>query len=674
MKKLLLLLLSTVSVSAMAQYYALPSGAGNPNGINTETTEYPANGGGLPSSWSTIVQAASSSGTYSASQTLPFTFLFNGDTVTTFKASNTGIVTFSQASTLASNSGATAVSLSSSDVPDSSIVVLGLNGSGSNDYVVTKTIGTAPNRQQWVFYPSFSVTGTSTSHWSYWGIVMEETSNMIYIVDMRNYGVTPSLNIGVRVDSATTVALTGVGSFSSNSPDPSDNTYYPFAQGVQPDYDMGAVAINLNTTLGLTDGPFAISADFQNAGAATLASATLNYTVNGGTPVTTSLTGLNVAPLASMTATAGTNWSPSTTGNYTIKAWLNDLNGTNVDAQMANDTASIDIVMFPALAQRIPLYETFTSSTCAPCTPANTNMQGIFANNPGEYTSIKYQMSWPGTGDPYYFSEGGTRRTFYAVSSVPNVAIDGGWNGNGNSLTQGIFDEFAAEPALVEMTATFSRWSKIIEATVEVEALADLSSSNMALFAAIYSLRDTANVKTNGETEFFHVVKKLMPDDDGQAFAPMSANDVRSVTLSYEFNGTYVLPPNANSPVNLATNHTVEDFNNLGVVFWIQDMTTKEVFQSTDAAYTIGQLENSLARDLKVYPNPSSDVVFVEGDVDEEVTVRVLDLTGRTISEQRSFLANDSKMIVPVSGLPAGTYILSMESKGRAHAQPLIVK
>ena len=134
-------------------------------------------------------------------------------------------------------------------------------------------------------------------------------------------------------------------------------------------------------------------------------------------------------------------------------------------------------------------------------------MEGIFANNPGEHNSIKYQMSWPGSGDPYFTYEGGDRRTFYGINSVPRVQIDGGWDGNGNALTQSIYDYYQSQPAFVQMTATWSRWSKTIETDVTITSLADVTSNSLKLFAAIYSVRDVANVGTNGETEFFHVLK-----------------------------------------------------------------------------------------------------------------------------------------------------------------------
>ena len=674
MKKLLLALLTVAfGLTAQAQYYHLSGASGNPNNINQEDSEYPVSGG-LPSTWSSILSAAQSAGTYSSTQSIPFNFLFNGDTVTTYRVSNTGILTFSLANTPANNSGGTAVSLASSNVPDSSICVLGINGSGSNDAVAKATFGTSPNRQHWVMFSSYSATGTSGSHWTYWSIVMEESTNNIYIVDQRTAAFTGSLNLGVRVSSTVIDSLNGVASQSTNAPDRSDNTHYTFIQGVQPDYEMAGISLNMSPYLGLNTAPYTVEADFVNNGAQTLTSATFNYSVNGGTPVTSSLSSLSIASGSSGTLSSGTNWNPSTTGNYEIKAWLSGLNGSNTDANMSNDTVSLTIQVVTALTQRYPLYETFTSSTCAPCTPANTTMEAVFDDNPGEHNSIKYQMSWPGTGDPYYFSEGGDRRTFYGINSVPRVEIDGGWDGNGNSLTQAVYDYHQNQPAFVQMSATWSRWSKTIETDVTITPLADVSSNNLKLFAAIYSIRDTANVKTNGETEFFHVVKKLMPSSSGESLSALTSGSTVSKQLSYTFNGTYVLPPSAQSPVNLSTNHTVEDFSNLGVILWIQDASTKEVLQSVDATYTIGQFENSLASQMKIYPNPTTDVLFVEGDFSEEATVRLVDMAGREFVRTQADFTGGHRVEISTASLAPGTYLLITTTRGASHAQPVIVQ
>ena len=378
MKKLLLSLSMVVLTGTMAfaQYYHLSPSAGNPNNINQEDSEYPV-GGGLPATWVPILAAAQSAGTYTAAQTIPFTFLFNGNPVSTYRASNTGIVTFSQVTSPANNSAGNVAALNGSSVPDSSVCILGVNGQGSNDQVAVQTFGTAPNRQHWVLFSSYSATGTSASHWTYWSVVLEETTNNIYIVDQRTAGWTGSVNIGVRVDASNLDEITGVTSGSTNAPDRSDNTHYTFIQGIQPDYEMQGVSVNLSNYLALTSAPFTISADFVNNGAATISSADLNISINGAAPTTTMLSSLNIGSGGSATLSQSAGWTPSSSGTYTVETWLSNLNGTNVDSNPANDTAMTSVQVVPALTTRYPLYETFTSSTCPPCAPANTQMESV---------------------------------------------------------------------------------------------------------------------------------------------------------------------------------------------------------------------------------------------------------------------------------------------------------
>ncbi len=437
---------------------------------------------------------------------------------------------------------------------------------------------------------------------------------------------------------------------------------------------MAGVAVNMNPFVALTSAPFTVSADFVNNGAASITGADINYSVNGGTATTSTLTGLSIASGASATVTSSTTWTPSATGTYDVKVWLSNLNGSNSDANTSNDTAMITVQVVAALTTRYPLFETFTSSTCPPCTPANVQMESVFDVNPGEYSSLKYQMSWPGTGDPYYTTEGGARRSFYGINSVPRVEIDGGWDSNGNNVTQAVFDQYQNVPAFVEMDATFSRFSKTVETTIEITPLADVTSNNLALFAVIYSHRDTANVKTNGETEFINVVKKMMPSSSGQSISSLTSGTTVTQTLSYTFNGNYVLPPNANSPANLNVEHTVEDFENLGVIAWIQDMSTKEVFQSVDATYTIGQFENELASALSIYPNPATDFITVEGNFEGKATVKLISLLGQEIQGFEGELSAGNSLRIPTEGLAKGTYLVVVSKEGTTHAEPVVVR
>jgi hypothetical protein len=162
MKKLLQTLsFALIGATAFGQYYQLPAvGAGtNPGGLNTDIEE--PSGALTPLGWSVILSSTTTDA-WSTTQTIPFAFNFNGSAETSYKVSNTGVLTFDVAATTvpANPNGG----LPNSSVPNKSVLVWGLNLSGANDAAVSKTFGTAPNRQHWITYASASATTIGTGY------------------------------------------------------------------------------------------------------------------------------------------------------------------------------------------------------------------------------------------------------------------------------------------------------------------------------------------------------------------------------------------------------------------------------------------------------------------------------------------------------------------------------
>ena len=262
-----------------------------------------------------------------------------------------------------------------------------------------------------------------------------------------------------------------------------------------------------------------------------------------------------------------------------------------------NDTAYAVLNVFDNFVQRVPMLEVFTSSTCGPCVQGNVNLKTVLSNySQTDYTLLKYQMSWPGSGDPYYTQEAGDRRTFYGVNSVPRMEVDGGYDGNPSGFTTQEFDEFAGIPSFSTISANYSIYhdlsTAIVDMGITIDPIEDFNSNNLRLFVGIFEFATYNNVGSNGETEFLHVMKKMVPNSNGYAIQALQSGVSETYNFSYNFQGQYTLPPDANSPINHMTSHSVEDFDNLGVAVWIQDDVTKEVLQSTTASIVADIKEN----------------------------------------------------------------------------------
>ena len=151
------------------------SDPGNPGGINTDSDISTIG-------WTEIISGGISTNQWSEVQTLPFSFEFFGYSVTFFKVSANGVLTFDTSAVLIPGANR---NLPTSGMPDSSVAFFwdeftNSPPTGSTDRIYTKVFGTAPNRQLWIKFRSYEL-GNPYHSSVYLAMALEETTNKIYI-------------------------------------------------------------------------------------------------------------------------------------------------------------------------------------------------------------------------------------------------------------------------------------------------------------------------------------------------------------------------------------------------------------------------------------------------------------------------------------------------------------
>ena len=423
--------------------------------------------------------------------------------------------------------------------------------------------------------------------------------------------------------------------------------------------DVAGVSMTTPTTIILSNGPVTVSGKLQNLGTNTVASMDVNYSIDGGATVTESVTGLSLATGAYFDLNHGTTWSPASTGVYNIEIWATNINGSN-DMNTSNDMVSGPVSVYDNVTIKRPMLESFTSSTCGPCVAGNQNVDAVTSNySDDQYSILKYQMSWPGAGDPYYSDEGGDRRTYYSVNSVPNLVLDGNlWQGNSSSLTAQLIDDAIAEPAFLDLSSNYSIGGQTVDFSVTIDPLGDFS--NLTMYAAIFEYVTFDNVGTNGETEFNYVMKKMVPGSTGYNISSLQDGIQVVENFSYIFQGNYILPLDATNPVNHSINHTVEDFDNLGVIVWIQDDASKEVLQSTTASL-VTNVNNDLssASKIMIFPNPTNEIatLAIKGLEKSNIDVKIVNLLGEIVYKESITVSSSLYYShINISHLKSGIY------------------
>ena len=318
--------------------------------------------------------------------------------------------------------------------------------------------------------------------------------------------------------------------------------------------DLALNSINMNSTMGA--GTVDVAFTVQNKGAETINQFKMGYQINGEEPVE-QVFDVTLASLATQqfSFTTPASFIP---GSYNLALSIMEVNG-GYDNDPSNDYLEKTISVALGETQKIPMIEHFSSSTCGPCVSVNTGMGNLTNANPGKFTYTKYQMNWPGNGDPYYTEEGGVRRQFYGVNAVPNVVLEG-TNLGATTMTQAQLDNAYNTPSFGDVRGSFNVSGNTITVKVDFMSYYDMTAEK-----ALVSVNEKVthnNVGSNGETEFHHVFMKFLTSPSGNALN-IPAGECQHFEWTQDMSSTHV-----------------EEMSDLEVSAWIQNFATHEVINS----------------------------------------------------------------------------------------------
>ncbi len=226
-----------------------------------------------------------------------------------------------------------------------------------------------------------------------------------------------------------------------------------------------------------------------------------------------------------------------------------------------------------AQSARTVLLEHFTQASCGPCATYNPLVKQYLTSTQTNVVAIKYQTSWPGY-DPMNLhnpTQVASRVSYYGVSGVPDVVIDGNYaQGNPGTIFAG---------GVCPTIDTRSQTTSPFDITVFHSLSSDLSSVDVSAIVTSTNAVANANLKahivvvekhiafssapgSNGEKDFYNVMKRMLPSATGTDLQDVWANG-NTVVLSESWNFS-----------------NVYNIGDLGVVVYIQDDVTKEVYQA----------------------------------------------------------------------------------------------
>ncbi|GIK23474.1 MAG: Omp28-related outer membrane protein [Ignavibacterium sp.] len=261
----------------------------------------------------------------------------------------------------------------------------------------------------------------------------------------------------------------------------------------------------------------------------------------------------------------------TTVGNHTIELRKDAYDITNQSVNVIkNSTVEISFNLYAA--DKIVLIEDFANVSCVPCVTSNKILEQLTNHTFGrnKLVSIKFPTNFPSPVDPFYLANGpdcNSRMGYYSIILAPTNIINGKLKpipSDSNDVKAKVISELAKIPQFkIHVQSNINANNFIIEISVEVKDLTNLDFSKLVLHTVVTetNIEFATPPGSNGETKFYDVMRKMLPDNQGESLASINQT------------GTYTFQRQI--PIN---QNWVQ--SNLNTVVFIQNKETKEIYQA----------------------------------------------------------------------------------------------
>ena len=397
---------------------------------------------------------------------------------------------------------------------------------------------------------------------------------------------------------------------------------------------------------GLLDESITFEGTFKNYGANDVTSFEAIYTIDGVASDTCLIDNILVEHNTTYTFTHDVPYVFTTAEIFDLSLEITKVNGQD-DPNPDNNVLYGDISIANGVHEMKPFFEVFTSSTCGTCPWANEDIDEVLANNPGEYSLVKYQMYWPGVGDPYYIVDDSVRGVYYGVGGIPDLYTNGFFD-DPFGFTQSVFNSAAEQDAYAEIEMYYAFNGTNV--TVDLSITPTINIQDASIHIAIVEKTTYNNIGTNGETQFHNVLMKMLPGPEGTE-AVLEPDVEITLTEAASLEDTFI-----------------EEFDDLMVVAWIQDNQTKFVLQSESSDMLVG-IDKPNTKSERIFPNPFNNRIIIEST--KVGRVEIFNSVGKLFLLENIREGSNS---IETSGFPAGIYIIRQTFNDGSMSQHKMLK
>lgn len=246
---------------------------------------------------------------------------------------------------------------------------------------------------------------------------------------------------------------------------------------------------------------------------------------------------------------------------------------TTVVTAISDSVVSVYLGLVDAVP-KIVLLEDFANVSCVPCVTSNLIIKSIktYSYNETSLVVLKFPTNFPSPNDPFYlaakvFSD--ARISYYNVLFAPTTIIDGilkPVSSDSIKVKAAIEQRLTENPKFrLSVSDSLSGSSIFYRVSVQCIDTTGISTANLALRFVVMEEEIIFSTPpgSNGETEFYDVVRTMLPDQNGTTLSTVG------ITTDYKNNFLF------STPVNSAW-----QLNKIRGVAFVQNRFTREIYQA----------------------------------------------------------------------------------------------
>ena len=253
-----------------------------------------------------------------------------------------------------------------------------------------------------------------------------------------------------------------------------------------------------------------------------------------------------------------------------VKAFYQDISSDVTVIKDSVVTLHFDLVEEPV--KTTVLLEDFANVSCVPCVTSNKIIESLtkYTYGPNKLVAIKYPTNFPSPNDPFYLANSedcDARMSYYGILFAPTTIIDGTErpiSTDSVSVKSAIDQRLQKVPQFrVHVSNNIVGQTYFTTVTIRVENGSGINFSDLVLHTV---LTETDIVfatppGSNGETEFFDVMRKMMPTYTGKSLSDINQAEDNLYTVQTTIDASWII-------------------DNLQTIAFIQNNVTGEVYQA----------------------------------------------------------------------------------------------